>query len=92
MFDLTLDQITDAIVATPAAPKRGPRNGYGSALKVGAVTYPSLAAFARACAKKNGLDYMTVYMRLRSGKTPQAVMARPARGYRKVGKQLELML
>ena len=52
----------------------------GAPVKVGAVTYKSIAAAARA----NGVSYMTMYMRLRVLEwTPGTAANRPVRKYTK---------
>lgn len=48
-------------------------------IKVGAVTYKSLAHAAKA----NNVPYMTMYMRLREGWTPAQAVVRKVRPYRK---------
>jgi len=59
----------------------------GRSVKVGAVTYPSFKKYLSAAVKmaekkgEKAPSYMTLYMRVRQGKTPASAMATKVRTY-----------
>lgn len=60
-----------------------PLGSAGKSIKVGAVTYKSIATAARAASKRTGISYITIYMRMRNGWTAADAVNVPVRRSRR---------